>query len=277
MRTTTRRCCGSAWRSVGLMWWCAPTASMRWCRWRCCATAMGCHSLCAVREQALRPVCAARGRGGDADAPSALRTRHRSGHRRRHGGVRLSAQGPEPRSGGRGAQLRLMPSTWRSATIGGFIAGAPVASGLVRWGFLRDPGHLLGLEVVTLEPEPRVLQLEASVAASVEPCLRHQRHHHGSDAGHGSEYCLAGTGGGLPRLVFGCELAPLLCCGHRPALVHRAGSAWSSCPNGICPCQRRTVCCLVSPDAVSTVHRLATAVGAAVTHLGSEADRHAMV
>ena len=31
---------------------------------------------------------------------------------------------------------------------------------------------------------------------------------------------------------------------------------------------------LVAPDAVSTVHRLATAAGAAVTHLGSEADRH---
>ena len=66
-----------------------------------------------------------------------------------------------------GRQLRLMPSTWRSATIGGFIAGGSGGIGSVRWGFLRDPGHLLGLEVVTLEPEPRVLQLEASEAEAL--------------------------------------------------------------------------------------------------------------
>jgi hypothetical protein len=35
----------------------------------------------------------------------------------------------------------------------------------LRWGFLRDPGHLLGLEVVTLEPEPRLLRLEGAACA----------------------------------------------------------------------------------------------------------------
>ena len=53
-------------------------------------------------------------------------------------------------------QLRLFPSTWRSATIGGFISGGSGGIGSVRWGFLRDPGHLLGLEVVTMEGEMKI-------------------------------------------------------------------------------------------------------------------------
>ena len=63
-----------------------------------------------------------------------------------------------------GWALRLAPSTWRTASLGGFIAGGSSGVGSVRWGLLRDPGNLLGIEVVTVEPEPRVLQLDAATA-----------------------------------------------------------------------------------------------------------------
>jgi FAD/FMN-containing dehydrogenase len=59
----------------------------------------------------------------------------------------------------KGWALRLAPSTWRTATLGGFIAGGSSGVGSLRWGLLRDPGNLLGLELVTVEAEPKLLQL----------------------------------------------------------------------------------------------------------------------
>ena len=64
-----------------------------------------------------------------------------------------------------GAEQRLLPSTYRTATIGGFVAGGSGGIGSVSWGFLRDPGNVLGMEIVTVEPQPRHHQLMGEAAA----------------------------------------------------------------------------------------------------------------
>jgi FAD/FMN-containing dehydrogenase len=58
-----------------------------------------------------------------------------------------------------GSELRLYPSTWQTATIGGFIAGGSSGIGAVKWGLLRDRSNVLAARVVTMEETPRVLEL----------------------------------------------------------------------------------------------------------------------
>ncbi|WP_346911548.1 FAD-binding oxidoreductase [uncultured Roseibium sp.] len=56
-------------------------------------------------------------------------------------------------------ELRLHPSTTRTATIGGFIAGGSGGVGSINWGGLRDLGNVIRLRVLTMEEEPRALEL----------------------------------------------------------------------------------------------------------------------
>ena len=58
-----------------------------------------------------------------------------------------------------GQELRLHPSTYRTATIGGFIAGGSGGVGSINWGGLRDIGNVIRLRVLTMEAEPRVLEM----------------------------------------------------------------------------------------------------------------------
>ena len=58
-----------------------------------------------------------------------------------------------------GRELRLFPSTWKTASIGGFIAGGSGGIGSIKWGFLRDPGNLLGLEAVDVNSNPKLIKL----------------------------------------------------------------------------------------------------------------------
>ncbi|HWU17613.1 MAG TPA: FAD-binding oxidoreductase [Devosia sp.] len=56
-------------------------------------------------------------------------------------------------------ELRFHPSTYRMASLGGFIAGGSGGVGSVRWGGLRNLGSILGVKVITCEQTPRELDL----------------------------------------------------------------------------------------------------------------------
>lgn len=58
-----------------------------------------------------------------------------------------------------GWELRIHPSTKRTATLGGFIAGGHAGVGVINYGIMRDRGNILGLKIVTLEQNPRVEEI----------------------------------------------------------------------------------------------------------------------
>jgi FAD/FMN-containing dehydrogenase len=72
-------------------------------------------------------------------------------------GVKLAALDKKARE--IGWEMRMAPSTYRTATIGGFIAGGSGGIGSIQYGLLGDRGNVLALRVVTLEENPRIIEL----------------------------------------------------------------------------------------------------------------------
>lgn len=66
-----------------------------------------------------------------------------------------------------GVELRMHPSTKRTATIGGYFTGGSGGVGSVTYGGLREPGNLAAARVITMEEEPRILELTGAEAALV--------------------------------------------------------------------------------------------------------------
>ena len=172
-----------------------------------------------------------------------------------------------------GRQLRLLPSTWRSASIGGFIAGGSGGIGSIRWGFLRDPGHLQSLEIITLEDTPRKLQLNANNSEALN-------HAYGTN---GIITALTLTTAAYVKwqqIVVDCseldEAVELLKVFHCAALELYLGTLlekeivdflphWSGIPKG-----KHRILLLVSPDGISTIKRISLSAGADFYDLGPE-------
>jgi FAD/FMN-containing dehydrogenase len=58
-----------------------------------------------------------------------------------------------------GQELRMYPSTRATASVAGFVAGGSGGVGSITWGGLRDFGNVLRVRIMTLEAEPRTLEL----------------------------------------------------------------------------------------------------------------------
>lgn len=80
-------------------------------------------------------------------------------------GAKLAALDRQLRPGG--WELRMAPSTYRTATIGGFVSGGSCGMGSVNYGTLSDRGNVLAARIVTLEVQPRLLELRGDQVAKV--------------------------------------------------------------------------------------------------------------
>jgi FAD/FMN-containing dehydrogenase len=82
----------------------------------------------------------------------------RQGAGRAQAGIRLSDFEKETRAAC-GMELRCMPSTYRSATLGGLFGGGFGGVGSINHGPLAARGNVLGLKAITIEPEPKLVEL----------------------------------------------------------------------------------------------------------------------
>ncbi len=66
-----------------------------------------------------------------------------------------------------GWELRIAPSTYRTATISGFFSGGSVGMGSITYGQIKDRGNLRSVRLVTMENEPQVLELKGDEVQKV--------------------------------------------------------------------------------------------------------------
>jgi FAD/FMN-containing dehydrogenase len=81
----------------------------------------------------------------------------RPGAVRAEAGIRMEAINEAARP--TGWELRMYPSTVRTSSLGGFLAGGAGGVGSCMWGILAQPGNVLSATILTVEETPRRLTL----------------------------------------------------------------------------------------------------------------------
>ncbi|AFZ36979.1 FAD linked oxidase domain protein [Stanieria cyanosphaera PCC 7437] len=80
-------------------------------------------------------------------------------------GVKMAAFDKQARE--IGWELRIAPSTYRTATIGGFIGGGSVGMGSITYGQLKERGNLQRVRLVTMTETPEVIELSGDEVQQV--------------------------------------------------------------------------------------------------------------
>ena len=83
----------------------------------------------------------------------------RGGVGRAQAGIRLADFDRQARP--QGWELRWLTSTFRSATLGGLFGGGFGGAGSITYGPVAAAGNVMGVRVMTVEPEPRVLEVRS--------------------------------------------------------------------------------------------------------------------
>lgn len=81
---------------------------------------------------------------------------------RAEAGIRLADFDTQARLAGQ--ELRWLPSTFRSATLGGLFGGGFGGAGSINYGPLAAPGNVLAARVMTVEPEPKIVEVRGAEA-----------------------------------------------------------------------------------------------------------------
>jgi FAD/FMN-containing dehydrogenase len=89
----------------------------------------------------------------------------RNGVARAQAGIRLWDLEKATRD--QGLELRCMPSTYRSATLGGLYGGGFGGVGSINYGPLGSRGNVLGLKAMTIEENPQVIELRGPQALAM--------------------------------------------------------------------------------------------------------------
>ncbi len=86
----------------------------------------------------------------------------REGTGRAQAGIRLADFDRQAQP--HGWELRWLPSTFRSATLGGLFGGGFGGAGSITYGPVAAPGNVLGVRVMTVAPEPEIVELRSPEA-----------------------------------------------------------------------------------------------------------------